>query len=95
MNAGASDDRVTTLIGIATPAGMYDFSAVTTSSKPKFLIHGERDDLAPLQATRRLYGSAAEPKELLVIETADHLFTAHVTEVTEAIDDLMRVSHGP
>src|SRR5205814_8105206 len=49
LTAGADDARVTTLIGIALPVDRYDFSAVEASTKPKFFIHGEFDELCPLK----------------------------------------------
>jgi alpha/beta superfamily hydrolase len=89
MTAGARDDRVTTLVGIAVPSKLYDFSAVSTSAKPKFFIHGEHDELCPLRGVRELYGRSSEPKELAVIDGADHLFDGHVSEVADAITDLL------
>jgi uncharacterized protein len=90
MTAGAEDDRVTTLVGIATPIGLYDFSVVGNSTKPKFFIHGEHDEICPLRAVREFYGHASEPKDLVVIDAANHLFDGRVTEVAEAIEDLLR-----
>jgi hypothetical protein len=90
MTVGAEDARVTALIGIATPVELYDFAGVGTSPKPKFFIHGERDELCALKGVRRFYAHAAEPKDLVVIDAAGHLFDGRVAEVTEAIEDLLR-----
>ena len=49
MTCGADDDRVCALIGIAPPVDRYDFEAVKRSTKPKFIIHGEADELIPLK----------------------------------------------
>ena len=89
MTAGAQDERVAALMGIAVPAKLYDFSAVRDSRKPKYFIHGEHDELCPLRAVWELYGQSAEPKELVVIDGADHLFDGHVSEVADAIADLL------
>lgn len=88
--AGANDGRVSRLIAIAPPVTMYDFEAVAQSTKPKFFINGERDEVCPVAALRQFYARAEEPKDLLVIEGADHLFSGHINEVTDAIEDLMR-----
>lgn len=88
--AGANDDRVTRLIALAPPVTMYDFGPVARSAKAKFFINGERDEICPVAALRDFYAHAEEPKELVVIEGADHLFSGHINEVTETIDDLMR-----
>jgi alpha/beta superfamily hydrolase len=89
LTVGADDDRVSTLCGIATPLGDYDFESVRRSPKPKFFIHGERDELFPLKDVREFYASAVEPKELIVIDAADHLFDGKVGEVADAVEDLL------
>jgi len=89
LTIGAGDPRVSSLIGIALPIAGYDFEAIRVSPKPKFFIHGEFDELCPLKDMRAFYARAAEPKELVVIDGADHLFDGRVTEVAEAVEDLL------
>jgi alpha/beta superfamily hydrolase len=91
---GAGDQRTTALIGIACPVNRYDFSPVVAAGKPTFLIHGERDELIPLKEIRRFYGQLSEPKELVVIDGADHLFDGKVTHVGDAIEDLLQDYDG-
>jgi fermentation-respiration switch protein FrsA (DUF1100 family) len=62
---------------------------VGRSTKPKFFIQGERDEICPLKEMREFYARAAEPKELVVIDTANHLFDGKVSEVAEAIEELL------
>lgn len=89
MTVGAADPRVSILIGIAIPLAHHDFTTVAVSPKPKFLIHGERDEVCPLKEVRAFYARAAEPKELVVIDGADHLFDGTVSEVGEALEELL------
>lgn len=88
-NAGAIDDRVSLLLAIAPAVDHYAYEAFKTSGKPTFIIHGEADALAPVRHVRRLYGEMAEPKELVVIEGADHVFDGQASIVGEAIEDLL------
>src|SRR5437763_3920988 len=67
LTAGAADPRVTTLIGIALPVSRYDFGPVAQSTKAKFFIHGEFDELCPLKDMREFYARCTEPKELVVV----------------------------
>ena len=94
LTVGAVDERVSLLIGIAPPTESYDFADVRRSQKPKFFIHGERDEVAPLKAMRGFYAHLVEPKELVVIDAADHLFDGKVGEVGDAIEDLLG-DYGP
>jgi alpha/beta superfamily hydrolase len=96
LETGAVDDRVKVLIGIAPPVTKdgYDFSNTLTSTKPKFFVQGEADDICPIQDMWKFYGQLLEPKELAVIDGADHLFDGHTTEVGEALEDLLVDFHG-
>jgi len=95
LEVGATDDRVSVLIGIAPPvatsaSGMnYDFPNTLASTKPKFFVHGEEDEMCPLEAMRKFYTKLEEPKELVVIDGAGHLFEGKTEEVGETLEDLL------
>ena len=80
LEVGAVDDRVEALIGIAPPvatsvSGMdYSFPNTLASTKPKFFVQGEADEVCPLEGMWAFYGKLEEPKELVVIDAATHLF---------------------
>ena len=95
LEVGAVHDRVSTLIGISPPiatsvSGMtYSFPDTLETRKPKFLIQGEADEVCPLEALWQFYGRLHEPKELVVIDAADHLYDGRAAEVGEALEDLL------
>ena len=89
MTVGAVDDRVCALIGIAPPVNKYDFTAAQASAKPKFIVHGIEDELIPLTLVRQLYAKMTEPKELVEIDRANHLFEGQAAEVGEALEELL------
>jgi alpha/beta superfamily hydrolase len=89
MTCGADDDRICTLIGVAPPVDRYDYAAVVQSAKPKFIVHGERDEIIPLKAVREFYARLSEPKELVEIDRATHLFEGQASEVGDALEDLL------
>jgi len=96
LEVGAVNDFVTVLIGIAPPVTRegYDFSNTKRSTKAKFFVQGEGDDICPLQDMWKFYSELPEPKELVIIDAADHLFDGHTTEVGEAIEDLVKDFNG-
>jgi uncharacterized protein len=94
MTVGADDPHVSALVGVSPPVNKYNFSSVTSAAKPTFIIHGERDELIPLKEVRRFYGLLSEPKELVVIDAADHLFDGKATEVGDAVEDLLQDFDG-
>ncbi|MBI4265554.1 MAG: alpha/beta fold hydrolase [Acidobacteria bacterium] len=86
---GADDDRVCALIAIAPPVDTYEFASVKMSTKPKFIVHGERDEHIPLRIVRQFYARLHEPKELAEIDRANHLFEGQASEVGDALADLL------
>jgi alpha/beta superfamily hydrolase len=89
LTAGAADPRVSLLLGVAMPVNNYDYAAVRDSHKPKFFIHGEFDEICSLHDVRAFYAQASEPKELVVIDASDHLFDGKVSQVGDAVEDLL------
>lgn len=95
LEVGAADPRVSLLIGIAPPVATsvsgqnYTFDATLQSTKPKFFVQGEADEVCPLEGMWHFYGKLHEPKELAVIDAADHLFDGKTQEVGEALEDLL------
>jgi len=91
METGAVDPGVSVLIGIAPPVTKpdYSFEATLASTKPKFLVQGSLDELCPMKDLWAFYAKLKEPKELVVIDGANHLFEGRTREVGEALEDLL------
>jgi uncharacterized protein len=95
LEVGAEDPRVSALIGIAPPVAasvsgqVYTFEATLASTKPKFFVQGESDEVCPIEGMWSFYGKLEEPKELVVIDMANHLFEGQAAEVGEALEDLL------
>jgi alpha/beta superfamily hydrolase len=88
-NVALDDDRVALMLGLGLPVNLFDFSPVKASDKAKFLIHGDRDEVIPVREIRKFYAELREPKELAIVEDADHLFDGRSSEVGEAVEDLL------
>ncbi len=67
----------------------YDYSPLAAAAKPTFIVHGEEDELIPAAEVRRFYGTLAEPRELVMIEHANHLFEGRATLVGDAVEGLL------
>lgn len=89
LTVGADDARVSLLLGVAPPVDRYDFDALKTCTLPKFIVHGESDELISIKEIRKFYAQIPEPKELATIEDANHLFEGKTTLVGEAVEDLL------
>jgi hypothetical protein len=95
LETGAADDRVSALIGVAPPVATsvsgraYTFERTLESTKAKFFVQGEADEVCPLEGMWAFYARLKEPRELVVIDGANHLFEGQTEEVGEALQDLL------
>lgn len=91
LETGSADPRVSVLIGIAPPVKRegYEWPRTLASDKPKFFVQGDMDELCPIKDMWTFYAQLKEPKDLVVIEGASHLFDGKTQEVGEALEDLL------
>jgi alpha/beta superfamily hydrolase len=86
---GADDPRVQLILAIGPAIDRYDFENVKRSEKPKFLIHAEFDELIPVKEVKKFYGQLREPKDLVIVDAADHLFNGKTMELGEVVEGLL------
>ena len=91
LETGAADPRVAVLIGVAPPLVRegYTWTNTLESTKPKFFVQGDMDELCLLKDMWAFYAKLKEPKELVVIDGANHLFEGKTEEVGDAMEDLL------
>jgi len=81
LRVGVRDKRVTTLVAIGAAVALADFRFLEECAKPKLFIQGTKDEFAPLEHVQALMLTLPEPKELILIEGADHFFTGKLEEL--------------
>ncbi len=91
LRAACPDPRVAALISLGTPAEVadqaYGFEFLLRCPKPKLFVSGAQDQYGPRGALQNLVARAAEPKQLVLIEGADHFFEGHLKEMGYIIAD--------
>ncbi len=89
LRAACPDERVKGLISLGTPVAAegrtYNFQFLESCTKPKLLVSGSRDQFAPQERLKSVYELLPEPKELVLVEQADHFFEGHLASMQEAI----------
>src|SRR5947209_325687 len=90
LRVAAADDRVQAMIGLGTPARMFNGEVLEGSHKPKLFIHGTADELAPYNLAVQWFEQVPAPKSLVAVEGADHFFQGHLDEVQAIIADFVR-----
>jgi hypothetical protein len=89
LKAACPDPRVVAAISVGTPIRIedraYGYEFLQTCTKPKLLVSGSRDVFASRAALESLAAGLAEPKQLVLIDGADHFFDAHLNELKQVI----------
>ena len=98
LNAGCRDERVQALISAGTPLKVgdvsYDYSFLEGVAKPKLFVSGGRDQFGPRAGLESLVGSLPEPKQLVIIDGAPHVFGGKVDQLEATIKDWVAKTLG-
>jgi alpha/beta superfamily hydrolase len=94
LAVGATDARVSTLVGLGVPVNMNDFDFLRDVRKPKLILQGTRDEFGSVVQVSELYDSLAEPKQIHWIQDADHFFAGKLDEVQEALRQFLQPLAG-
>lgn len=95
LRAACPDDRVRAVIGLGVPVSpveerTYDLECLRSCRKPKLFVSGSRDQFGPRAKLEELVRSAADPKQLVIIDGADHFFEGRLREMRETIETWIR-----
>jgi len=95
LGAACADDRVKALIGLGTPVApvddrSYDLGFFRSCAKAKLFVSGSRDQFGPRAKLEAFVDSLPEPKQLVIIESADHFFEGKLREMREAVEAWVR-----
>jgi alpha/beta superfamily hydrolase len=85
MRVGCKDDRPVGLVAAGFPVSKYEFQDLAVCRKPKLFVQGSLDEFGPVDQLRKLVSGLPEPKQLMIIEGADHFFEGHLAELAEAV----------
>ncbi|MEM2991270.1 MAG: alpha/beta fold hydrolase [Halobacteria archaeon] len=61
----------------------YDLLLAIKSAPPILILHGSLDEVVPLEHAYKLYEAALEPKKLVIVEGADHVFSKHLNRAID------------
>lgn len=80
--AAWQSDLAQAIVSIACPSRVFNEMGAREMLQPKMLICGDHDHNFPVQQFKFLARRYSSPKEVEVIEGADHFFGGHVSQVT-------------
>jgi alpha/beta superfamily hydrolase len=89
LTVGASDSRVSCMVGLGVPRGLYSFDFLLDVSKPKLILQGTRDQYGSVNQVSDLYSALAEPKQIHWVQGADHFFAGKLDEVQRVLQEFL------
>lgn len=91
LKACCPESRVAGLIALGTPLAvqerLYTYSYLANCRKPKLMVSGDHDQFGPVENLKEVFRIAAEPKEFVLVESADHFFAGKLPVMRNAIVD--------
>jgi hypothetical protein len=78
-------NRVAALVAAGTPASKYDLVGIESCDRPKLFVQGEHDQFGSPGDLRKYLEMVAEPKQIAIIEGADHFFEGRLNELGEVV----------
>lgn len=89
LRAVCGDPRVAGLISLGTPVAVegriYTYDFIRQCAMPKLFISGSLDQYSPRANLEKIVEIAPEPKQLVIVEGADHFFEGRLPEMQAAI----------
>lgn len=94
MRVACAEPDITAIIALGTPVNAdgrrYQYDYLAQCTKPKLFLSGARDQYAEAGALRNVVEQAAAPKQLVLINDADHFFEGHLPEMKSALETWAR-----
>jgi len=80
-------------ISVATPASQHDFTFLAPCPASGILIHGDRDEIIPVESTDKLAAKLKSQKNITidyeVVKGCDHFFGNHMPQLTKIVDSYL------
>ena len=91
LKVGGDHPAVGAMVAVAPPIRHLSFDGLDNSTKPKLIVYAGRDEIVDSTGLANWAESLAEPKQVLLIPEADHLFSKQSDEVAEAVLDFCTI----
>ncbi|HXG93108.1 MAG TPA: alpha/beta fold hydrolase [Blastocatellia bacterium] len=89
LQAVCGDPRVRAIVAAGAPVSKYDFTHIVECSQPKLFVSGALDEFCSPADLENFVARLSEPKQLRIIEGADHFFEGHLPELAQAVSDFI------
>jgi alpha/beta superfamily hydrolase len=90
VNAHASQKDTLTeqMIMVSPPVGFMDFQSIGTINTLKFVVTGNRDDIAPADMIEKMMSTWNPNARFEVIDGADHFYGGYLGQLEECLSSI-------
>ena len=85
--------EINRFISVAPPASMFDFSFLAPCPASGLIVHGDADDVVPIESVEKLAAKLSSQKTISIdfakIKAADHFFTDKMKKLIDTADDYL------
>jgi len=85
LMVASRDARVSGVIGVGVTVDIADFSFLSGYGKPKLIIQGNQDQFGAVETVQTWFDKLPEPKKLMVVHDAVHMFDGKLAELKSVI----------
>jgi hypothetical protein len=90
MKTLCSDSRIVGMISLGTPVAAegrhYRYEFLRECVKPKLFVSGSNDQYSPRAVLEEVFARAAEPKKLVIVDSAEHFFVGKLDQMQAAVE---------
>jgi uncharacterized protein len=80
-------------ISVAPPANLYDFGFLAPCPSSGLIIHGDKDQLVPLESVQKLINKLMHQRDITIdfrlVKGADHFFQNRLEELDEEVEEYL------
>jgi alpha/beta superfamily hydrolase len=85
LDVGADHPAIGAIVAVAPPIQHLSFDGLAQCTKPKLIVCAGRDEIVDPDGLADWAESLADPKQIVVLPEADHLFTKQSDEVARSV----------
>jgi len=86
-------------ISVAPPANLYDFGFLAPCPSSGLIIHGDKDQLVPLESVQKLINKLMHQRDITIdfrlVKGADHFFQNRLDELDEEVEEYLTKKPRP
>jgi alpha/beta superfamily hydrolase len=95
LRTACEDSRVHALVAAGTPVSKYELKEAEPCVAPKLFVQGSLDEFGKAEDLRKFFDRLKDPKELRIIEGADHFFEGRLDELGRIVSDFISADASP